>query len=394
MHPLLLPPNTPRHVQLKHQSLREFPPALYALTDTLEVLDLSNNQLTGLPDDLHRFTRLRILFASNNPFTELPPVLGRCPQLEMVGFKACAIVHVPEDSLPPALRWLILTDNCIATLPDTLGQRPHLQKLMLSCNALDRLPDLSACHRLELLRLADNHFHAIPPTVFTLPALAWLAVAGNPLSACSEATMLTHARDKAWPIRDLSTGEPLGEGTSGVVHRAHHHRTRIEVALKQFKAARTSDGRPHSEMAAGLRAQGHPNVLAPLAYVDGMPENRPATVLPLLGPQYVPLAGPPDLVSCTRDVYAADTRFSAVSGQRLLADTRRAVQHLHARGVIHGDVYAHNILWDPGTGHAMLSDFGAAVITEGLPDAQVAALQAIEWRAFSHLEREVIARCQ
>jgi hypothetical protein len=26
---------------------------------------------------------------------------------------------------------------------------------------------------------------------------------------------------------------------------------------------------------------------------------------------------------------------------------------------MHGDVYAHNILWDPSTGDALLSDFGA-----------------------------------
>jgi hypothetical protein len=76
------------------------PAALYQLAETLEILDLSGNQLTTLPEELTRFARLRILFASNNPFSELPRVLGRMPQLEMVGFKACRIAHVPEDSLP------------------------------------------------------------------------------------------------------------------------------------------------------------------------------------------------------------------------------------------------------------------------------------------------------
>ena len=93
------------HIRLS-DGLTEFPAALYQLAETLEILDLSGNQLTTLPDDLTRFARLRILFASNNPFSELPRVLGRMPQLEMVGFKACRIEHVPEDSLPPRLRWL------------------------------------------------------------------------------------------------------------------------------------------------------------------------------------------------------------------------------------------------------------------------------------------------
>ena len=76
-----------RQVKLQ-DNLTAFPAELYQLADTLEVLDLSNNQLTSLPDDLTRFTKLRILFASNNPFTALPRVLGQMPQLDMVGFKA------------------------------------------------------------------------------------------------------------------------------------------------------------------------------------------------------------------------------------------------------------------------------------------------------------------
>jgi hypothetical protein len=41
----------------------------------------------------------------------------------------------------------------------------------------------------------------------------------------------------------------------------------------------------------------------------------------------------------------------------------------------------------------MLSDLGAAALTHDLPRDQVAQLQALEWRAFAHLEAEVLARC-
>jgi Leucine-rich repeat (LRR) protein len=83
------------------------------------VLDLTGNQLSELPDD-GRMQKLRILFCSNN-FTELPEVLGRCPALTMVGFKANRIATVPAASLPARLRWLILTDNEIETLPGRIG---------------------------------------------------------------------------------------------------------------------------------------------------------------------------------------------------------------------------------------------------------------------------------
>lgn len=77
----------------------------------------------------------------------------------------------------------------------------------------------------------------------------------------------------------------------------------------------------------------------------------------------------------------------------MLACVRSALVHLHAQGVLHGDLYAHNILWQPDTGDAKLSDLGAATLTHGLPADQVAQLQAMEWRAFAHLESEVLARC-
>lgn len=120
--------------------LDAFPDAIFGLADTLEVLNLSGNQLDSLPADLSRLRKLRILFCSDNPFTEVPECLGDCPQLEMVGFKANRIRHLPADSLPPALRWLILTDNQLESLPDEIGNCRRLQKLMLAGNRLTSLP--------------------------------------------------------------------------------------------------------------------------------------------------------------------------------------------------------------------------------------------------------------
>lgn len=160
------------------------PREIFDLADSLEVLNLSGNALSSLPDDLHRLTRLRVLFCSDNLFTEMPACVGQCAQLSMVGFKANRIERVPAAALPPLLRWLILTDNRIEELPDELGQRPHLQKLMLSGNRLTRLPQsLGQCQQLELIRIAANRLSALPAFLLGLPRLTWLAYAGNPLES-------------------------------------------------------------------------------------------------------------------------------------------------------------------------------------------------------------------
>src|SRR5215470_1734318 len=69
-----------RHLKLAC-GLTEMPREIFDLADTLEVLDLSGNALTSLPDDLPKLRHLRILFASNNRFTGLPAVLGDCAAL-------------------------------------------------------------------------------------------------------------------------------------------------------------------------------------------------------------------------------------------------------------------------------------------------------------------------
>ena len=378
-----------RHIRIS-DGLTQFPKALYALAETLEILDLSGNQLTTLPDDLTRFARLRILFASNNPFTELPRVLGQMPQLEMVGFKACRITHVPHDSLPPRLRWLILTDNQLQSLPESLGDCTRLQKLMLSCNQLTHLPEsLARCDRLELLRIASNRFEQLPALIFALPALAWLAMAGNPITQKSDLLALDRYALEPYFYQNLQIHECLGEGASGHIFRASHGDQ--PIALKVFKAAYTSDGTPQSELAAGLAAGSHPNLLTPTAAVTGAPDDRLAMALPLLGAQMQPLAGPPSFDSCTRDIYAPDLRLSPSVAEQLILNIRAAVQHLHGRGLLHGDLYAHNTLCNLHTGEAMLSDMGAAALLQDLPPMQKAQLQQMELRALRILEAEVLA---
>lgn len=377
--------------------LSEFPREIFDLADTLEILDLSGNALTRLPDDLPRLSKLRIIFASDNPFTELPEVLGQCSQLSMVGFKANRIRKVSGQSLPPLLRWLILTDNEIDTLPAEIGTCTQLQKLMLAGNRLRTLPEeLTACARLELLRLAANQLSELPAWLLRLPRLSWLAFAGNPFSEALETAALTDtpSADIRWD--ELKLEQQLGEGASGVIYRAallarHEHASR-PVAVKLFKGAVTSDGLPDCEMAACIRAGDHPNLIPVVGKVKGHPAGTHGLVMELIDPQFTNLAGPPSLESCTRDVYDADTRFELASVLRLAYGMASAACHLHRQGVMHGDLYAHNILHG-GQGRALMGDFGAASFYATDDRDFRFALQRLEVRAYGCLLEELIDRC-
>jgi len=375
--------------------LTEFPEEIFTLADSLEVLNLSGNQLTALPPDLARLHRLQVLFCSDNQFATVPEVLGECQQLRMVGFKANKITTLPAAALPPQLRWLILTDNELASLPPEIGRCAQLQKLMLAGNRLRHLPaELAQCTRLELLRIAANHLEELPAWLLAMPRLSWLAYAGNPFCAEAEAAVVAHHPIGciAWP--ELKVEQQLGEGASGVIYRASWQRVSqpaIEVAVKLFKGAVTSDGLPHSEMAACISAGRHPNLIAVEGKIAQHPAGAEGLVLELIDPIYGNLAGPPSLASCTRDVYAPGTTFTLAAAVRLAHGIASAAAHLHAQCILHGDLYAHNILATPA-GDALLGDFGAASFFEVAAPSAV-GLQQLEARAFGCLLEELLAHC-
>jgi hypothetical protein len=305
-----------------HAGLTEFPTEIFGLADTLEVLDLAGNALTTLPADMARLTKLRVIFCSGNRFERLPPSLGDCPALTQIGFRKTGLRDIPGESLPRGLRWLTVTDNALETLPASLAERPCLQKLMLSGNRLEALPEsLAGAERLELLRISANAFADLPPWLTRLPRLAWLAYAGN----------LFDPPPRAAPFavidwRHLQPEAILGEGASGLVHRALWQApgevAPQAVALKLFKGRMTSDGLPEREMAACLAAGAHPHLTYALGRLTGHPEGFDGLVMPLLPPGWRPLALPPSLESCTRDRASACKRPAA----------RRSLRAQHALG--------------------------------------------------------------
>lgn len=375
--------------------LHEFPREIFDLADSLEILNLTGNKLSTLPDDLPRLKKLRILFCSENEFRHVPAVVGECESLSMVGFKANQIETVDAAAFPPRLRWLILTDNRIAELPPTLGQCTQLQKLMLSGNQLHQLPaEMAACTNLEMIRIASNRFQELPAWLLALPRLSWLAMAGNP--CCPEAGEVAGDVNSVIPWGNLRLEEKLGEGASGIIYRALWSSTLAEdgtrpVAVKVFKSAVTSDGFSASEIAASLAASGHPQLIGSLGQIIGHPEGRDGLVMSLIDPAFQNLAGPPSLESCTRDVYAEHLRFTPECVLRIAHGIASAAAHLHAQHLTHGDLYAHNILWQPD-GQCLLGDLGAASFYDAENEPVAAALQRIEVRAWGCLLEELIAR--
>jgi serine/threonine protein kinase len=139
-------------------------------------------------------------------------------------------------------------------------------------------------------------------------------------------------------------------------------------------------------MAAGV----HPHLVHVLGQITDHPEAKKGLVLHLIPPAYKNLGGPPDFATCTRDTYAANTTFSL---EQVLAVAKAMAQvgaHLHERGIMHGDLYAHNILTDEAGG-VLLVDYGAASMYNR-NGAHAAAIERIEVSAYGCLLDDMLTR--
>jgi Protein tyrosine and serine/threonine kinase/Leucine rich repeat len=374
--------------------LTTFPQEIYDLADTLEILDLTGNALSSLPDDFDRLKNLRILFCSSNQFTQLPEVLGKCTSLSMIGFKANQISHVAEHAIPTQhLRWFILTDNALTKVPASLGECKQLQKLMLAGNQLSTLPDsIANCDALELLRISANQFESLPTWLFNLPKLKWLAYAGNPFSNTIETSRLAAHTIQKIDWQRLTLHDILGGGASGITYQAtltHKNAVPETVAVKLFKGALTSDGLPSCEMHANVLASSHTNLVGIIGVITNHPDGTLGLVMPLLNVDLTILADPPNFATCSRDVYTKEQTFTLAEASTIITGIASATLHLHQQGLMHGDLYAHNILWHKQK--SILSDLGGASF---LPQDESLAnqLQQIESSAFGTLLEELLIR--
>ncbi|MCJ8295730.1 MAG: leucine-rich repeat-containing serine/threonine-protein kinase [Colwellia sp.] len=387
--------------QLKlSENLTEFPLEILTLAESLEILDLSSNALSSLPDELVQLTKLKIIFASQNKFEHLPEVLGKLPNLEMVGFKSNQIKQVAENSLPVQLRWLILTDNQITTLPDSLGERPRLQKLALAGNQLTKLPQtLAQAHNLELIRISANNLSDCPEQLLNLPKLAWIAFAGNPFSQLSSAE-----KAKVIPVPAVSSTSyilenVLGQGASGVISKAHWNSAQSQfpddIAVKVFKGEVTSDGYPEDELEACLQVAKHPNLVESLAQVNedlNSGGKYLALIMSLIPETYKNLGLPPCFKSCTRDTFPQGFSLSIGLISKIVRQMEDVFSHMHNSKVCHGDLYAHNTLFD-AQGNIIFGDFGAATSYQMLTPAQQEKVQTIEHRALNHFIDDLLSIC-
>jgi len=267
---------------------------------------------------------------------------------------------------------------------------------MLSGNLLEELPsEISKCHSLELIQLASNRLKEPPMDLLMLPNLSWVALSSNPFldydDSVNEEMHLKVFNDEN--LEDASKGIEMGRGASGITRQytlgIYENETedeiQVPVAVKEYYSSITSDGNPQEERKVAMIASS----LGCNSLVKVFGRTKKGNLIMELLKDYSVLAGPPNLESCSRDVYDEETSVSDERAIALVGHLLYALTKLHEVGICHGDFYGHNILTsNVDENHAWLTDFGAA-FTYDVKSDYGKLIEGAERRAFSHLVREV-----
>lgn len=131
------------------------------------VLDLSNIELTKLPESIALLSELRMLFVNDNKLTTLPASITKLSTLEVLLLDNNKLTIFP----PPItklyqLRTLSLSGNQLTMLPESIAKLWRLQKLYLDSNQLLMLPEtLRHLAQLEQLYLHGNEALGLPAEI-------------------------------------------------------------------------------------------------------------------------------------------------------------------------------------------------------------------------------------
>ena len=154
-------------------------------------------------------------------------------------------------------------------------------------------------------------------------------------------TGLSHVPRQWGPLTIL---ERVGQGEFGEVYRAHHNTLQIDVALKLSPAGSDAEAARMLDEARLLARVQHPNVVR----VHDV-EHRHGRV-----GFWMDLVQGQTLESLTR------TRgFNPLEAAQVGVALCRGLAAVHAVGVLHGDVKAHNVIRQDGSGAILLVDFGS-----------------------------------
>ncbi|CAL1272313.1 unnamed protein product [Larinioides sclopetarius] len=165
--------------------------------NNLELVDLSGNNIKGLPESFGKLKKLSFLDLGSS-FDELErnPMVSNGNEIEHLPITFCELINLtkleldenqlcqlPEEfGLLENLAYLDLSHNILKFLPESFGQLQRLKVCMLSMNCITHLPaSFGMLKSIEDLKLDNNLIEYLPESFENLTTLVSLDLYNNNL---------------------------------------------------------------------------------------------------------------------------------------------------------------------------------------------------------------------
>ena len=153
---------------------------------------------------------------------------------------------------------------------------------------------------------------------------------------------------------DFEVMRLLGRGSMATVYLAKERALGRLVAVKVLLPGRADDEEARRRFEREAKSSAslvHPNIVQVFRF-GRLPDETPYLVMRFVKGRTM------------EERLKAEGQLPADQARRVLADVTSALAAAHARGIVHRDVRPANILWDPDTETAHLTDFGIAALLE------------------------------
>lgn len=175
----------------------------------------------------------------------------------------------------------------------------------------------------------------------------------SPGAASSDADPSTDELQKALGD-DFEVMRRLGRGSMATVYLAKERALGRLVAVKVLLPGRADDEEARRRFEREAKSSAslvHPNIVQVFRF-GRLPDETPYLVMRFVKGRTM------------EERLKAEGQLPVDQARKVLADVTSALAAAHSRGIVHRDVRPANILWDPETETAHLTDFGIAALLE------------------------------
>lgn len=170
-------------LNISYNHIDSIPASLFDKCRKLHTLQYAGNELTELPLTIFH-PALKVLDVSENNLTTIPDAVSKCIQLEELDLHSNLLAAYPSSSFVlKALKSLILSGNPITTIGPWVMNQPVLKILFIDNTKIESLPE-GVCNMtaLRFLTIEEDFIEELPVCFCELKKLKVLMVSGSELS--------------------------------------------------------------------------------------------------------------------------------------------------------------------------------------------------------------------